>query len=339
MGQSLFRDSRAASNVIGIHRSNRLRPASFGMTLVELLVVISIIGVLVSLLLPAVMMAREASRRTQCQNNIRQLSFAVIQGESAFKVFPSGGWGWRWVAEPDRGYGVKQVGSWIYQILPFIEGNNIQNIGQNPSAAVKRLELATLTKTPLSVVRCPTRASVDFCPVDPGINWHNSELANGFFRSDYVGNGGSFFEGILEGPSSLSQGDSTSFVWPINDKQSGIFFQRSTIRPSSVTDGLSTTYLLSEKYVSTIGYKSYGDFGYDQPYVVGFDWDTIRWTSKTPLNDGKDPDPERMGSPHGSGFSASYCDGSVRMIPYSIEAKIHSSCGSRNDGQGVQAPE
>ena len=107
-------------------------------TLVELLVVITIIGILISLLMPAVQSAREAARRVQCQNNVKQLALAMISHETSTKRFPSGGWGWYWVGDPDRGLSWQnQPGGWVYTILPFIEQNNLFQMGTGQPSAQK----------------------------------------------------------------------------------------------------------------------------------------------------------------------------------------------------------
>ena len=67
--------------------------------------VITIIGILMSLLLPAVQSAREAARVTQCLNNEKQLALGCLSNEAAYGYLPNGGWNWTWCGDPDRGAG------------------------------------------------------------------------------------------------------------------------------------------------------------------------------------------------------------------------------------------
>ena len=98
-------------------------PAKSGFTLVELLVVIAIIGILVGLLLPAVQAAREAARRMQCSNNLKQLGLAMLNYESSHKAFPSNN---PLVVRPGDGLRYVQ-GPWTVAILPFMEQGNVYN--------------------------------------------------------------------------------------------------------------------------------------------------------------------------------------------------------------------
>src|SRR6188768_3901810 len=94
-------------------------PSRRGFTLVELLVVIAIIGVLVALLLPAVQAAREAARRMQCTNNLKQLGLALANYETAIKSYPPGAF---WQYPPDTN---ALKGSCLLHLLPFMEQQNI----------------------------------------------------------------------------------------------------------------------------------------------------------------------------------------------------------------------
>ncbi len=97
--------------------TNRTRSQRTGFTLVELLVVIAIIGILVALLLPAIQAAREAARRTQCQNNLHQIGIALHSFHSAHKVFPYGAND----GDCEAGTPPRELLSWRIQLLPYIE--------------------------------------------------------------------------------------------------------------------------------------------------------------------------------------------------------------------------
>ncbi len=139
-----------------VHLGYSIQPAAF--TLVELLVVIAIIGILIALLLPAIQAAREAGRRTQCKNNLKQMGLAAQNHLSTQKFFPTSGWGWSWVGDADRGFGINQPGGWIYNILPFIEGGSVRSMGKGMSSAAKYDAQAQMQGIVLPFFNCPIAA-------------------------------------------------------------------------------------------------------------------------------------------------------------------------------------
>jgi prepilin-type N-terminal cleavage/methylation domain-containing protein/prepilin-type processing-associated H-X9-DG protein len=135
-----------------------------GFTLVELLVVITIIGILISLLLPAVQAAREAARRAQCNNNMKQLGLAVLNHESALKTFPSGGWTAIVMGSPDRGSGARQGGSWLFSILPYLEQSGLYNLAAGKTGTPLQAAVGTTVSTPVAAFYCPSRRQAKAYP-------------------------------------------------------------------------------------------------------------------------------------------------------------------------------
>ena len=175
------------------------RTAPRGFTLVELLVVISIIGILVALLMPAVNSARESGRRAQCSNNLHQLVTACLAHETRYGFLPTGGWGYAWVGDPDRGFTKRQPGGWHYNILPFLDLSDLHDLGTGSNGDWNTLmnnpNLMALfvkrSQTPVAVFNCPSRRKLQTFPYAAGFTMRNETSMGGVAaRGDYAANAG-----------------------------------------------------------------------------------------------------------------------------------------------------
>lgn len=336
-----------------------------GFTLVELLVVIAIIGVLIALLLPAVQAAREAARRTQCQNHLKQIGLGFLNHESSIGGLASGGWGYKWTGDPDGGSGEGQPGGWAFSVLPYMEAGNVTQIGSGLSTADKSAALVQQKATPMPFFICPSRRPValSFGP-ESSYNAGNP-VGNMVAKTDYAANGGSFAPpdrptlasdgnaiGWYTGPPLSCLGTFPDCDWgsytPENvQKFNGAVVPRFPIELRQVEDGTSNTVLVAEKYFTQDGEGSCAD---NNSMYQGYDWDVMRWmstehaylsdpTAYLPLPDETNPGErcsKRFGSAHPGVVQAVFCDGSVQAISYDVDPDNWQLMGIRNDGGQAQ---
>lgn len=309
-----------------------------GFTLVELLVVIAIIGVLVALLLPAVQAAREAARRMQCQNNLKQFGLAFQNHHDTLKHLPTNGWGYMYVGDPDLGFGIDQVGGWTFNILPYCEQKAIHDIALGKVGQPKFADLSRMVGTPIKFFICPSRRS-------PGLYPITSTSATNF---DLVTMGAKIDYAVCAGDQEVLQGAGVPTpAVPATWTYTGICYVRSTVRLAEVIDGTSNTLMVGEKQMSVNLYRNGLDGGDNENLYVGWDNDHTRTTNNRttgannqirfpPRVDGRDDRILVFGSAHPGGFNGLLCDGSVRVISYQIDVNNYMRLGNRGDGQSLE---
>jgi prepilin-type N-terminal cleavage/methylation domain-containing protein/prepilin-type processing-associated H-X9-DG protein len=306
---SAFRH-RCRSSLI-VHHSS----FSAAFTLVELLVVIAIIGILIALLLPAIQAARESANLTQCKNNLKQIGLAFQNHHNTYKQFPTGGWGWNWTGDPNRGYGKLQPGGWAYNILPFMEESAVHDLGKGMAdgSSQKMIALGQQVSSPIKGFACPSRRS-EFSlfpftlggPLQPGTqygNWIGAAAQGGgvkVTRMDYAANAGGMLNkqslpngvensgGPADFPSydawaAVPSGTGYACFNPTDPHYAtGVVYQLSTVRVKDILDGTSKTYAVGEKFELVDQYGTGNDAADNEWMFVGYDNDTNR--SATPIS-------------------------------------------------------
>jgi len=301
-------------------RMNGRKNVNQGFTLIELLVVIAIIAVLVALLLPAVQQAREAARRSQCKNNLKQIGLALHNYHDSHSVMPSGsilllngdktaynGHGWTWHAS----------------ILPYIEQATLYQAIQgasgmgHESGGVNDAKQGLAGKTNIKTFQCPTHPDVRLGP-----------QKNGYATSTYNGS-----MGTLIGDGAGDDCDHDPAVMSVSAgcmKADGIFFPSSSVGFRDVIDGLSNTVFVAEVIDSGGDESLPGGGGSDRKYCFSNGADDnppnemteylIAAESNDPINGGAE---EATGSYHTGGAHFVFGDGAVRFLSENIDMKTY----------------
>jgi len=293
-------------------------------TLVELLVVIAIIGILVALLLPAVQAAREAGRRSQCTNNLKQMALACHNHHDSYKKLPNCGRGWDVAPEYAGGANMptvneQQKSGWGFQILPFLEQKNVWEGAANASVATKQIAVMGAY---IPAHMCPTRRNPTQIVLAPTGSWYGPGGTYSHAQTDYSG-----FN--LENTGAIVYNDGT------NGKCIGL---------ANVTDGTANTLLIGEKRLNR-GYLGQYQGDDNEGYTSGWDHDTMRYSGTLPSGGFAPPLPDytssggdggqRFGSSHPGGLNVSVCDGSVKFISFTVDQVMFAQMGNRNDGAAV----
>ncbi|MEM8946320.1 MAG: DUF1559 domain-containing protein [Planctomycetota bacterium] len=343
---------------------------TFGFTLVELLVVIAIIGVLIALLLPAVQAARESARRTQCSNQVRQLAISFHNHHDTFSHLPTGGWVFNWLGYPEYGYGKDQPGGWLYNILPFIEQQNLHDLGSGFTGAARNAATLQRVQSPFEGMACPSRRSANVFPLLSTTSAYAYcetpiELCS---KSDYAANAGDMFiaEPLTGVPFSETDYETaknfdwapvweardpyTQIIIPPIEEATGVVFTRSEVALRRVVDGTSNVYMLGEKYLTTDEYEDGLAEGDNEPGFAAGNDDTLRVTfigdfkfgRKIELSPDMTSEAEdatnfqgynrNFGSAHAGGFNMAFCDVSVRFVSFDVDPAVHRTRGNRSDG-------
>ena len=304
-----------------------------GFTLIELLVVIAIIAVLIALLLPAVQSAREAARRIQCTNNLKQIGVATHNYLSANNVFPIGIMYQILPSQPASNHCITS-GSWFLAMSQYFEQGNVYN-SMNFMVNVFAAQNTTVSALGQSMLWCPSDSVITNLSTSYPAGTVTSTPYTVFYTS-YAGCTGSWFQWFGLTFSSAAANAACQFGTAYPDTQTnGLIYMLSSVTMASVTDGTSNTLLSGERAhgkfpVSEINCWNWwtsGNFG-DTMFTAFYPMNPF---NKIPdfccLDSGPDAYVSSAASFHPGGANFGFADGSVKFLKDSISTLANHQCG------------
>jgi prepilin-type N-terminal cleavage/methylation domain-containing protein/prepilin-type processing-associated H-X9-DG protein len=299
-----------------------------GFTLVELLVVIAIIGILVALLLPAIQAAREAARRADCVNRMRQIAIACINHHDTKKSFPA-------ATSTDFQAGTEnddtpKYTSWGYlpQVMPYMENQTlVDQLDLTQHWSLEPLNTAPLYNTPVPFLRCPSQTDQELTFVDKPSSGYTEEQTH--LRAHYMGVMGAK-KNCPAPNTSPGLPDSTYKLSPECASQgggsatNGVIFHGSTVNLKDVTDGSSHTFMIGEIswLVGPQRIWAVGSASATAPHRWNYTSKNVKWPLNTAFRGPGsiyDNNDLSFGSLHPGGTHFALCDGSVHFISENVE--------------------
>jgi len=333
-------ERQRSSTPPGLHSRRHVLP---GFTLIELLVVIAIIAVLIALLLPAVQQAREAARRSQCKNNLKQMGVALHNYHDMARLFPPG-----WIVpqyelcdggpapSTNHRYVAGNPG-WGFYLLPFVDQAAIYTStpvgatqGCTSAAYISGSGSGLITSSPAASSPLRKALPVYSCPSDT--QFLKGPSIRNYGRSSYVANRGN----------TNVYGQATQMT-----PSPGVFYTNSNIRLRDITDGASNTFAIGE-----VSDNQYTNVDSSTVWESGGTWpgcaihktdDLVARTTylARPLNRSSPGMPpstnnsDGFGSLHVGGAHFLLCDGAVRFVSENVDITLYGNLGDRADGKVI----
>jgi prepilin-type N-terminal cleavage/methylation domain-containing protein/prepilin-type processing-associated H-X9-DG protein len=302
------------------------RKSSEGFTLVELLVVIAIIGILVSLLLPAINSARQAAVRTKCRNNLHQIGLAMVNHDQAMKRLP-----WAKLTQPGWSFGQVPASCFV-QVLPFIEENDLFK-GYDQTRPVDATGNIDIARKTIPAFICPEMIA--------------PKNSTNYGYGSYSGSSGNEYTYEMVNINVVYRGAIVPSIVTDPVTRQSVPNQKTQLAKIAAQDGTSKTFVVGETdYGLLVNGQTPGapfNNGGSTQWARGFSWDSFastagKYNATDTTNSELFRDMDTFRSDHNGGCFFAFCDGSVQWVPTETDENILDCLSNRNDGKTFDFP-